>query len=47
MAHYGPRFGSRDKYGKPKRDWAAVADSRRINKLMDKAENAKKGTKGN
>jgi len=41
MAKYGPKFGSSDKYGKPKKDWNAVAESNRINKLMDKAEKKK------
>jgi hypothetical protein len=45
MAKYGPRFGSTDKYGKPKRDWDAVAQSNKINKLLDKADKAKEKKK--
>jgi len=47
MAHYGPRFGSTDKWGKPKRDWNAVAESRRIQKMLNKADrqNQKEGKK--
>ena len=41
MAKYGPQFGQTDKYGKPKRDWNAVAESRRINAMMDKADREK------
>jgi len=41
MAKYGPRFGSTDKYGKPKRDWNAVASSKKLNYLLDKAEKQK------
>jgi len=45
MAKYGPRFGSTDKYGKPKRDWTAVAESRKINAMLDKADREKEKNK--
>jgi len=45
MAHYGPRFGQTDKWGKPKRDWAAVAENKRIQRLLDKADREKQKKK--